>query len=187
MRKCLLLIAVALAAVACNDTSGPDKRPSGIRLISGFNVTDTVGARPTTALLVEVRDTTGALVPLGTVVRFTGVPSSTSLAEMLVENLTSTSFSTFAAAATDAAGRAGVLVQFGQVAGPMRVVNSDGTNQRAVTSSNRTYVEGPISWTSDSKWLLARSNVGILDLIEVETGQVLPLPYSASYSTASLK
>jgi Tol biopolymer transport system component len=74
-----------------------------------------------------------------------------------------------------------------QLGGTLRLMNSDGTNQRALTSALRTYVEGPISWSSDSKWLLARSNAGMLDLVDVETGTVLPLPYSTTYPAGSLK
>jgi WD40 repeat protein len=71
--------------------------------------------------------------------------------------------------------------------GVLRVVNADGTNQRLVGPSDRTYVDGPISWSSDSKWLLARRNLGPLDLVEVETGIALPLPYALAYYNASLK
>jgi hypothetical protein len=56
-----------------------------------------------------------------------------------------------------------------------------------ITPANRTYTEGSISWSADSKWLLAKSNAGTLDLIEVDTGTVLPLGYTTSYQSGSLK
>jgi hypothetical protein len=115
---------VVLAALACNDSSGPSKRGARLVLVAGANVTDTVTARPTTALLVEVHDSSGGLAPQGTVVRFTGVPTQTQGPEMFVEALTSTTFSNFATGTTDAAGRAGVLVAFGQVAGKARIAIS---------------------------------------------------------------
>lgn len=125
MRRITWLLGAVVAAAACSDASGPTGgRATGIQFISGANTTDTVGARPTAALVVEVRDAAGAIAPQGTVVRFTAVPSGTFATEMLVQSLTSNSFSTFATGATDAAGRAGVLVQFGSVAGPARIAVS---------------------------------------------------------------
>src|SRR5688572_4484484 len=126
VRRHIWLLAAFVAAGSCSDSSGPggSGRDPGLRFISGFNVTDTVGARPTAALVVEVRDAAGALAPQGTVVRFTGVPTATFGVEMLVQSLTSTIFSSFVAAETDAAGRAGVLVQFGAIVGPARIAVS---------------------------------------------------------------
>lgn len=125
MRTRALLTAVAVAAAACGDSSGPSggRRP-GIRLISGFDVSDTIQAKPTAALIVEVRDSSGAIAPQGTVVRFTGVPTATFGTEILVQSLTSTTLGSFATGETDAAGRAGVLLQFGVVAGPARIAIS---------------------------------------------------------------
>ena len=121
-RTACCLTAALLLAAACSDSSGPkaDRGPR-VRLISGFDVTDTVTARPTAALVVEVHDSSGAVAPQGTVVRFTAVNNGAT-PEMLVQSLSSTSFSTFAAAETDAAGRTGVLVQLGTIAGTARIV-----------------------------------------------------------------
>jgi WD40 repeat protein len=66
-------------------------------------------------------------------------------------------------------------------------VNADGTNPRAVTPASRTYRASSIDWSPDSKWLIARSVAGVLDLVEVETGRVLPLGYTAWYGPAGLK
>ncbi len=126
MRKFLWLTVASLIAASCNDSSGPKGPAAGaaVRLIGGFGVSDTITARPTTALIVEVHDSTGAIAPQGTVVRFTGVPGAKGVPEMLVESLSSTVFAPFASGGTDAAGRAGVLVQFGTVAGPARIAIS---------------------------------------------------------------
>lgn len=123
MRSHCVLVAATFIALSCGDTSGPHESP-GLRLVSGNNLTDTVYAKPVTALVVEVRDDKGAIVPQGTVVRFTAIISPVYLAEMYVESLTSTYYDTFAPAVTDAAGRAAVLVQMGRVAGPARIAIS---------------------------------------------------------------
>jgi hypothetical protein len=125
MRERLWLLG-AVAAVACSDPSGPNDGGTGIRFVSGANLTDTVGAKPVAALMVEVRDAQGRIVPAGTVVRFTAVPRSGNQfgTEMFVQPLTSNSFSTFATGETDGTGRTGVLVQFGTVAGPARIAVS---------------------------------------------------------------
>ncbi|MBK6308210.1 MAG: hypothetical protein IPF47_21775 [Gemmatimonadetes bacterium] len=67
----------AMAAVACggDDGSAPPPPPPpppvrGVRILSGADVTDSVGARLLQPLIVEVHDSAGALAPLGTVVRF---------------------------------------------------------------------------------------------------------------------
>lgn len=125
MRIRVWLIGTVLAAAACHESSGPDgNRGPQLRLVSGFNLTDTVTARPALALVVEVHDSSGAIAPQGTVVRFTGVPTATFGLEMFVQSLTSTIFTNFATGETDAAGRAGVLVQFGMAAGPARIAIS---------------------------------------------------------------
>jgi hypothetical protein len=91
-----------------------------MRLVSGFGTTDTVTAKQVAPLTVEVRDNAGAPVPVGTIVRFTGVPSAAS-AEMLVTTLTGATFTNVLAVEANAQGRASVLVQFGTVAGPARI------------------------------------------------------------------
>jgi hypothetical protein len=93
-------------------------------MVAGANLTDTAGAAPSQALVVEVRDSSGAIPPLGTVVRFSSVGAGpyTYVYEALVESLTSTYFGTFATGNTDQAGRAGVLVKLGTKAGPARIV-----------------------------------------------------------------
>ncbi len=124
MRRHFLLIAAIFVVTSCGDSSGPRAGHPGLTLVSGYNLTDTISAAPAGALVVEVRDARGAIVPQGTIVRFTPVPTPYFRAEMMVEGLTSTSYATFATGATDGAGRAAVLVQMGTVAGPARIAVS---------------------------------------------------------------
>ena len=120
MRKHLLLISAIFVALSCGDSSGPVGGHPGLTLVSGYNLTDTITAKPAQALVVEVRDANGAIVPNGTVVRFTAVINSYT-PEMTVEGLTSSYYDTFATGETNDAGRVAVLVQLGAVAGPARI------------------------------------------------------------------
>ena len=122
MRRHFLLIATLFVSTSCGDSSGPGGGHPGLALVSGYNLTDTIDAKPVKALVVEVRDDRGAIVPRGTIVRFSAGGNFQS--EMLVGALTSTFFSTFATDETDGAGRASVIVQMGTVAGPARIAIS---------------------------------------------------------------
>jgi hypothetical protein len=124
MRRHFLLIAAIFVVTSCGDSSGPRAGHPGLTLVSGYNLTDTISAAPAGALVVEVRDAQGAIVPQGTIVRFTPVPTPYFQSEMMVEGLASSSFTNFATGETDAAGRTGVLVQMGPVAGPARIAVS---------------------------------------------------------------
>jgi hypothetical protein len=124
MRRHFLLSAAIVVVTSCGDSSGPGGGRPGLTLVSGYNLTDTISARPVTALVVEVRDAQGAIVPQGTVVRFSPVATSYFQSEMMVEGLTSTSYNNFATGETDGAGRAAVLVQMGPIAGPARIAVS---------------------------------------------------------------
>jgi hypothetical protein len=42
----------------------------------------------------------------------------------------------------------------------------------------------PYGWSTDGRWLAVRKD-GIIQLVEVATGMVLPLPYSGPYSNPS--
>src|SRR5688500_6366297 len=122
MRSHLPLIPAVLVALSCGDSSGPGGARPGLTLVSGYNLTDTAAAKAANALVVEVRDANGGLMPQGTIVRFTGVGNSYFDTEMRVQSLTSASYyDTFATGETDGAGRAAVLVQMGVRAGPARI------------------------------------------------------------------
>jgi hypothetical protein len=56
-----------------------------------------------------------------------------------------------------------------------------------VNLGNRFFERTTISWTADSKWILARDIYRSVDLIEVDTGLIVPLPFAASYVSVSLK
>jgi Tol biopolymer transport system component len=124
MRRHFLLIAAIFVVTSCGDSSGPRGGRPGLSFVSGYNLTDTISAKPIIALVVEVRDAQGAIVPQGTVVRFSPVPTPYFQSEMMVAELTSTSYNNFATGETDGAGRAAVLVQMGPIAGPARIAVS---------------------------------------------------------------
>ena len=74
-----------------------------------------------------------------------------------------------------------------QYGGPLHIINADGTNQRAITGSG-SYSESAAAWSPDSKWLIAQNVAsGSLDIIEVATGNVLPLWNGAGYGSVSWK
>jgi len=122
MRRHFLLIAAIFVSASCGDSSGPGGGRPGLTLVRGYNLTDTIEAKPARALVVEVRDDRGAIVPPGTIVRFSA--GGTFQSQMLVGALTSTFFSNFATGETDGSGRAAVLVQMGGTAGPARIAIS---------------------------------------------------------------
>jgi Tol biopolymer transport system component len=74
-----------------------------------------------------------------------------------------------------------------QYGGPLHLINADGTNQRVITGS-RPYSESPPAWSPDSKWLIAQNiDYGTLDIIEVATGNVLPITNAAGYVSPNWK
>jgi len=113
MRRLLALCAFA-AACGGSDSTTPATQP-GLRVVNSGGPTDTAAAIFGQALIVEVRDSTGALAPLGTVVRFTAINTS-------ISALDASTFTSFVSRETDGTGRAAVLVRLGSVAGVGRVV-----------------------------------------------------------------
>ncbi len=62
--------------------------------------------------------------------------------------------------------------------GAVSIVKPDGTGRRTLTTSNRQYAS-TLDWSPDGKWIAAAEGSGAgLDLIEVETGVVIPLPFT---------
>jgi WD40-like Beta Propeller Repeat len=110
-------IAAGLVAGCGGDSTAP-KFSSGLRIDAGANVSDTIGVALTQALVVQVRESGGAVVR-GAVVRFTALPNdSVPYASAIdVATLNSQYFSGFASDSTDAQGHAAVLVELGSVAG----------------------------------------------------------------------
>src|SRR2546426_3170327 len=110
--------------VACGDNgTGPTRSGNGggLTLVAGFSLTDTVTAQPIQALVVEVRNSDGTHAT-GAVVRFQALPPDTTThaftPSMYVAPLGGTFFGTFVSDTADARDRAGVLLEFGTIAGP---------------------------------------------------------------------
>src|SRR5262249_25965375 len=95
-----------------------------IKFVAGFGVTDTIGAKPLQALVVEIHDATGALMP-GTVVRFEASIRSQGLpypfATMLVSSLASQYFNIVSFDTTNSRGRASALIQLGPLTGTGKI------------------------------------------------------------------
>ena len=72
-------------------------------------------------------------------------------------------------------------------AGNVRVANADGTNVRTINTGPGLYEDAAMSWSADSRWLLAKRLFGSLELIEVSTRMVLPLSFTSGYVAGSLK
>jgi hypothetical protein len=103
--------------LACTDGTGPRPQAGGIRFVRGNASTDTVDATLAQPLIIEVRDSTGKLAPLGTIVQFSAIvqdegPYWTTW-EALLQGFSSTVFDRLATGTTDAAGRTGVTVKLG--------------------------------------------------------------------------
>jgi Tol biopolymer transport system component len=70
--------------------------------------------------------------------------------------------------------------------GSLYLINPDGTNQSLLSSANE-YAGSPVAWSPDSKWLIALRIGGALDMIEVSTGNVLPILIGTGYGSVSWK
>jgi hypothetical protein len=128
--RTLTILLLTLASIGCGggkDTpTGPEDTSTGIRIVAGANIADTVGTRPLQALVVEVRE--GGKSTPGVVVRFETLPATDSTRRYEVPILTSkiaqNFFSNFASDTTNASGRASALVQLGTIAGEARLLVS---------------------------------------------------------------
>lgn len=112
LRLALPLAALA-AFAACGDSTGPGGGPS-IQFVRGASVTDTIGAVLPVALVVEVRDSSGALAPAGTVVQFatvTGNPDSPAYIGVQVPG--ATYGGSYLTTTVDQAGQASAIVTLG--------------------------------------------------------------------------
>ena len=80
----------------------------------------------------------------------------------------------------DTLGRATFWVRFGRKAGAAQVtVSGLGSNQRVSSAPGRKYMAG-LDWSPDGRWLVVRSGeLPRVELIRVDTGETLPLPFSA--------
>jgi hypothetical protein len=121
------LFGAAIAAslvVSCGGDSTAPSSNSGLHIETGADVSDTIGATLSQALIVQVRKPGGTTVATGVVVRFTALPNdSVPYANSIdVAPLTSQNFSGFASDSTDAHGHASVLVELGSLAGRAGIV-----------------------------------------------------------------
>ena len=118
-------IGAAVALGACTSSTEPGEHSSLLRFVSGEGVTDTVQAFLGQPLILEVHDSSGAPAPIGTLVRFGAMNSPHGGAsEAWLQALAGTSYFSFVTGTTDGAGRTGVLVRLGTIAGTARIVIS---------------------------------------------------------------
>ena len=69
----------------------------------------------------------------------------------------------------------------------IRLIDTNGTNERTLTGTGPEFSVRQLSWSADNKYILARDQASRLQLIDAATGGMLPLPYSAAMFSASLK
>jgi hypothetical protein len=122
------LTSVVLLALACggdgSTSPGGTNQSQFFRIVAGGTLSDTVQSKPTQALVVEIRDSTGRLAR-GKTVRFEALPPDDPKRKfelaISMSSLVGNVFSTFVSDVADSLGRAKVLVAFGTYAGTARV------------------------------------------------------------------
>lgn len=112
---CTLLVSALTNACAGGDATRASADRAPIQVIAGADQADTIDAVLPQALVVEIHDSTGKILP-GLTVRFYGGIEGT-----LFSHLNSQSFDTFVLEDADAQGRAKVLVKLGAVAGITKI------------------------------------------------------------------
>jgi hypothetical protein len=70
--------------------------------------------------------------------------------------------------------------------GGIVLMNPDATNQRTIAAGVTSIGGGPLAWSPDSKWIIGRGWETI-ELVNVATGEVLPLPWAYYLRSASWK
>src|SRR5688500_4309358 len=107
LQRFTFTVLLAIAANACDGGTGPDG--ASLRIVAGSGVTDTIDARLSQALIVEVRDAGGQLVP-GHVVRYEAIPMGATQSGFgaLVGRLDGAFYTTFLVDTTDESGRSAV-------------------------------------------------------------------------------
>jgi Tol biopolymer transport system component len=122
----LAWIAAGVASLGCGGGDTAPRPPHAVpfRVIAGGGITDTVQAHLTTALIVEIHDSTGGS-GAGRVVRFESLPPDDTARKtetaILVGGLAGINYGTFLAPTADSLGQAKVLVGLGTVAGTARL------------------------------------------------------------------
>lgn len=124
LSACAASLALVLS-LQCSNSTGPglSRGTPGVTVVRGGGQTDTVLAKLAQALVLQIRDTTGA-VAVGEIVRFLSVPVDTQpyvLNSVSVAGLSNPFYGGFFAESTNSKGEASVLIQLGLVAGSGRV------------------------------------------------------------------
>ena len=123
--RTLAFVLATLGSLACSsDAASTAPVATGIQIVAGAGVDDTIQARPLQALVVEVRS--GGRTKPGVVVRFATLPAQDTTRRFESTVVTSPVgrdlFSAVSTDTTDASGRASVLVRLGTVAGEARLL-----------------------------------------------------------------
>jgi hypothetical protein len=124
-----LLLGAVVATTACSHSgTEPSSFTPGIHFVAGNSASDTIGSVLPQALVVEIRDQNGQIVP-GVIVRFESIAGTSSkypfggyVYETLVGRLDQPTRTTFVSDTTDAKGQAKAIVQLGTLAGVARTV-----------------------------------------------------------------
>ena len=115
---------VLLATLACSETVAPTPQ-TGLLIVAAPAHQDTIDAEPSQAIVVELRDSTGAAIQ-GSTVHFTGLttscPPTNDCASMLLSPTPDGQHSRFSTAVTGSDGRAAMTVRYGGRAGPGGVI-----------------------------------------------------------------
>lgn len=192
-----LALVLGVLAAGCDhgSPSGPSTDPEpqpkvGISFVSGVQTTDTIGASPTQALVVEVRGSDGKVLP-GVVVRFEAVPiGNTGTFEVNVAGLASASYSSFLSDSTRSNGRTAALVRFGRRAGTGRVVVSVpalGLQDTARYTIQPGAPAAVVSLPADTALFIGRTlRLGAAVVDRYGNARKDPVSFSASGSAASV-
>jgi hypothetical protein len=62
--------------------------------------------------------------------------------------------------------------------GPLTLMRPDGSDRVAIPTGNIGFDPG-FAWSPDGKYIVAHASTGLLAVVVVATGEVLPLPFSA--------
>jgi hypothetical protein len=120
-----LLFGAAVFTTACsNSGTEPSTRTPGIHFVAGNGVADTIGSVLPQALVVEIRDQSGQVVP-GVIVRFEAIATTSGgygwpAFETMVGRLDQPTRGSFVSDTTDAKGQAKAIVQLGDRVGTAR-------------------------------------------------------------------
>jgi len=112
----LLVAAMTYACGGGSDSPTQPEKPAvdrtPIKVVAGAGQSDTIGTTLSQALVVEVRDTSGTLLP-GATVRFTSIDGT---GYLLVSPIDAQAFGNFVSNVSDAQGRAKTLLKLGSAA-----------------------------------------------------------------------